>query len=895
MKNLNSNVFVLTVICLAMSVTCMGQIPDFQAKDESVASIISRLKQLSDFQFVYNQEEIDKCPPATFSLTNSTIDEILEKSLESSALTFKKVDDTFVIIPRLPSKKKRLGLHQVIRGRIMDIDSKLPLIGATVLVSESNPTLGAVTDIDGNFRINKVPVGRVNLQLSYIGYESKTVPNVLVHSAKETVINLELRESITRMDEIVVTTEMEKGVPVNDMVLVSGRSISPEESNRFAGPFNDPTRIMSNFEGVAATQDGSNDIIVRGNSPKYVQWRLEGVQITNPNHFANQNAVGSGGISALNNNLLEKSDFYTGAFSAEYGDVLSGVYDVRLRSGNNEKFEGIFGLGIMGTDVTLEGPLKKGYDGSFLVNYRYSTVSLIADLGIVDVTGIPRYQDAAFKVALPTKKMGDFSVFGLWGLSGFDLVDLSEEGVPGNNPITSDLLQDHKTKSSLLNLGLTHTYYLNDHSSIHTTLSASTEGIADEVIANRYQVDENNQPIRDSLLSNSLFYDSRLSRSAYRAAMTYSNKINSKNKLQVGSTYSLLGFDYDQSQLNDPSSNRSTLANFDENISTLRNFVNWKYRPAENFIVVAGIHNMNVLYNNKSTLEPRLSATWSLGESHSLHAGFGMHSTMESIHNYFAKVEQPDGSVTEPNKDLGLLKANHYVVGYEKRFGGDLVAKLEVYYQHLHNLPVANNDTSHYATINEGIDYEYVELVNEGTGKNYGVEVSLEKYFSDQYYFLFNGSLFQSKYQSLEGIERNTAYNGRYIANILAGREFENLGKKGNQVLTLNTKVFFGGARNIIPLLRDSDGNLTVDPANNQIWDYDRAYDASLDNLFQIDLSMAYRWNKPKVAHELYFNVYDLTDAQGKILEYYNENASNGVDHVTQFGFFPNLLYKIFF
>lgn len=388
---------------------------------------------------------------------------------------------------------------------------------------------------------------------------------------------------------------------------------------------------------------------------------------------------------------------------------------------------------------------------------------------MVDVTGTPRYQDAAFKITLPTKNIGNFSVFGLWGLSGFDQEDLDEESIPGNNPLTADLLQDHKTQTGLLNLGVAHTYYLNDHSSIHSTLSMSTEGIDDEVIANRYQVDSDNQPITDSLVSSLLFYDSRLRRTAYRAASTYSNKINAKSKLQVGSKYAILGFDYDQSRLNDASNNRTSLLQFDENISTLRNFINWKYRPASNVTVVAGVHNMNVLYNNKSTIEPRLSAVWNIGESNSIHAGFGMHSTMENVHNYFAKEEQPDGSFIEPNHDLGLLKANHYVLGYQKRFGEDMVAKLEVYYQHLYNLPVANNDTSYYATINEGLDYQYVDLTNEGTGKNYGVEISIEKYFSDHYYFLINGTIFQSKYKSLEGVERNTAYNGRYIANMLAG------------------------------------------------------------------------------------------------------------------------------
>jgi hypothetical protein len=875
----------------------MGQIQDFEAKNESVESVINRLKEKSDFQFVYNKEEVDECPNVTFSLSNTTVEAILAKSLENSALTYKKVANTLVITPKSKprSNDKSNSLNQTIRGRIMDADSKLPLIGATILVAETSPPIGAISDVDGNFRIAKVRIGRVNLKLSYMGYESKIVPNVLVNSAKETVINLQLRESITTMEEVVVTAEMEKGVPVNDMVQISGRSISPEESNRYAGPFNDPTRIMSNFAGVAATQDGSNDIIVRGNSPKYIQWRLEGIQITNPNHFANQNGIGSGGISALNNNLLEKSDFYTGAFSAEYGDVLSGVYDVRLRAGNNEKMEGIFGLGLMGTDITLEGPLKKGYDGAFLVNYRYSTVSLIADLGLVDVTGAPRYQDAAFKVTLPTKKIGDFSIFGIWGVSGFDQKELIEEAIPGNNARTADLLQDHKTETDLLNIGLAHTYYLNDHSSIHSTLLLSTESIDDEVIANRYQIDDDNQLITDSLISSQLFYDSRIRNIAYRAATTYSNKINSRNKLQMGSKYAILGFDTNQSKLNDPTENLTSLARFDEKISTLSNFINWKYRPIGNVTVVAGIHNMNVLDNNKSTIEPRLSAVWGVGESSSIHAGFGMHSTMENIHNQFAKVEQPDGSLTEPNRDLGLLKAQHYVLGYQKRFGEDLMVKLETYYQRLYNLPVAKDDTSYYATINEGLDYQYVDLVNEGTGKNYGFEVSIEKYFSDNYYFLINGTVFQSKYKSLEGVERNTAYNGRYIVNILAGREFENLGKNKNQIFTLNAKIFFGGGRNIIPLLRDNDGNLAVDPASNRIWDYDRAYDTSLDNLFQIDLSMAYRWNKPKVAHELYFNIYDITDARGNISEYYDANAPGGIGYIKQFGLFPNLMYKVYF
>ncbi|WP_417590220.1 carboxypeptidase-like regulatory domain-containing protein, partial [Owenweeksia hongkongensis] len=267
----------------------------------------------------------------------------LANVLKDPNLIYQERNDAIIISskPKQDSEEtKQKILTQTIRGQVIDEESKLPLIGVTVMIEDSSPPIGATTNIDGNFRIEKVPVGRVNLQLSYIGYEQKIIPNIVVNSAKEVVLNLTLHEYTTKMDEVTVVAQMDKGSPINDMALVDARSISPEESNRYAGPFNDPTRILSNYAGIATTQDGSNDIIVRGNSPKYVQWRLEGVQITNPNHFANQSGIGTGGISALNNNLLATSDFYTSAFPAEYGDVLSGVYDIKLRSGNNERFEG---------------------------------------------------------------------------------------------------------------------------------------------------------------------------------------------------------------------------------------------------------------------------------------------------------------------------------------------------------------------------------------------------------------------------------------------------------------------------------------------------------------------------------------------------------------------------
>ena len=791
------------------------------------------------------------------------------------------------------------GLTQTIRGTVIDSDSKLQLIGVNVIIVDSNSTIGTVTDIDGKFRLQDVPTGRVSLKFSYLGYETKILRNLVVNSGKEVVLEVGMQQAIKSTNRVTVKGKKKKQNEVqNDMSLIGSQSISPEETSRYAGGFNDPSRITANFAGVSTTGDGGNDIIVRGNSPKYIQWRLEGVQITNPNHFADQSSVG-GATSVLNNNVMARSDFYTGAFTAEFGDVLSGIYDVSLRKGNNEKFEAVFGFGLLGTDITLEGPLKKGYAGSYIVNYRYSTAGLISDMGLIDINGIPKFQDASFKLDLPTKKMGRFSVFGLGGMSnlGFEDVKPALWQTPGNNSMKGEISEDFEKDAHLANIGLNHTLSLNKKSFIKTSLTYSNEGIKDNILETKAikLYDNNGEYLRDSIVSKNDNYKSRITKSTYRGAVTYSNKINRKHKIIIGTKYALFDYDNKQSQYLDDPTDRFTLVDFDDNLSTIRNFVSWKYRMNNKFTMVYGIHNMNVLLNSKSTIEQRFAIKWKVNPRNSLSFGFGDHSTMESIHNYFTKVESPNGSVSEPNKDLGLLKARHYVLGYEKTLSKYLNLKVEAYYQDLYNLPVENNDTSYYATINEGLEFRYVDLVNEGTGKNYGLEVTLDKGFNKNYYYLINASIYNSKYTALDGIERNTQYNGNYLVNVLVGKEFERLGKKQNKTLGLNGKFFYGGGKKVIPLLRNPKGELAVDPANNKFYDYEKAYEDKIENIYSATISASLKWNKPKATHELFLNIDNVTNNKGKLSEYYDESEPNSVGHVKQFGIFPNLMYRVYF
>jgi len=796
------------------------------------------------------------------------------------------------------------NLAQTVRGTILDTDTRTPLIGAQVRLStnfSSNEAekLGAITDTEGHFRIENVPIGRVILQVTFLGYEHLTVPNIVVNSGKEVVLSLEMRESAVKVGEVTITASRNKGEAINEMAMLSARSISPEETNRYAGGFNDPSRILSNFAGVTSTQDGSNDIIVRGNSPKYVQWRLEGEQITNPNHFGDQSAVG-GSVSILNNNLLAASDFHTGAFAPEFGDALSGLYDVRLRTGNNERTECIFGFGLLGTEMTLEGPFKKGYGGSFLVNYRYSTAGLLSQLGLLgDFSGVLNFQDATFKMVFPTQKAGVFSVFGLGGASSFRFEDVTPAiwVIPGNNATRAETRNDFDKNAHLLNTGLKHSINIGQRGLLSTALTYSNEGIEDDIfeagVVRFY--DDGGEHLRDSVINRNLSFQSRLKKPTYRGSATYQHKFNARHKIQVGTKYTLFDYRFDQSRFQGSDNERFALLDFQEKIGTVRNFVSWKYRAGERLTLVGGLHNMNVLLNQKSTLEPRLAVEIKATPQCAVRLGYGRHSSMESVHHYFAKVQQPDGSVVEPNRDLGLLKADHFVLSLERRMGKNLRSKIEFYYQRLFDLPVENVDTSHFSTIVEGLDFRHVALVNEGKGRNYGVELTLEKFFSQGWYGMLNASIFQSKYTPLDGVERNTPFNGNYLVNFLCGKEFPGIGKKRNQTLGLNAKAFVGGARRIIPLLRDAQGNLAVDPAQNRFWDYSKAYEARLDDPYQVQVSASYKWNKRRATHELFLNLDNLTNHKGKIMEFYDATEPGKVGYQTQFGFFPNLMYRVYF
>jgi hypothetical protein len=758
-------------------------------------------------------------------------------------------------------------LTQTIRGSVIDRDSKIPLIGATVLIIGSDPILGASTDIDGRFSVVGVPVGRHDLVIQYLGYEPKSVLQIDIGSGKELILKIEMMESTEQLGEVVISGKKNPSKPNNEMAVVSTRSFSLEQSERFAASMNDPGRMALSFAGVNLTDDITNEISIRGNSPQGLLWRVEGIEVPIPNHF-NIDGVYAGNVSILSNNLLDKSDFSTGAFPAEYGNALSGVYDLRLRTGNDQKREYTVQVGLLGLEASAEGPFVKGKRASYLINYRYSTLGLFkaigADLGGDLNTG---FQDLNLKLKFPTKKLGTFSAFFIGGLSdaGFDAERDSSKWSAGWDQ--SRVQEDYR--NHFVATGLAHQFIINEKNYVHSTVAFTRSG--------------NN--LTHSFLTDSLeledYWNYNVSTSAVRIASQFNTKFNSKNHLRYGFNYNRLMFNLEDKW----SQGLGDYFVAQGNANFYQLYAQHKHRINSDLTVIGGVHLSYFDANNKFSVEPRIAFDWRFAPKHKLSLGAGMHSRQEGLAFYFIQDQDSPGYI---NRDLDNSRAVHVVLGYDYSIIPNLTLHTEIYYQYLYGIPVRSNKSNSYSIINADQAYEKRELVNDGIGTNFGLEITIEKSFSKNYYVLVTGSFYNSIYQGSDNVWRNTIYNGNYITSVTSGKDFR-VGKDGKHVIGINLKFFFAGGRRITPI--DLEASIE---AGEQVRDKSRTFEGRVGDYLRLDLRLRFKQNLKKVAWEVSLDIQNVTNKKNEINRRYSAAKEEIVKRFQQ-GLIPVLKFRVEF
>jgi Carboxypeptidase regulatory-like domain len=766
-------------------------------------------------------------------------------------------------------------LTTTIRGTITDKQSQSPLPGATIVVVNSNPVLGATSDANGYFRLENVPVGRQSVQVVYLGYAPATLNNLLLNSGKELELIVQMEESIAETGVVEITAEDKKTESVNKMSTVSTRSFSIEEAMRYSGTLQDVSRMAQNYAGVSNSSDDRNDIIIRGNSPTGVLWRLEGIDIPSPNHFSTLGTTG-GPISLLNVNNLAKSDFSTSAFASEYGNALGGVFDLKMRSGNKDKREFTGQIGFNGFELGAEGPFKKGSQASYMINYRYSVLGVLSALGVNFGTGsaIPQYSDLTFKVDLPTSKAGRFTIFGIGGNSFIDFK--ADTSSSNQDNLYSSNTQNSQFHSQTGIMGMSHTYFFNEKTFGKLIVAASTSG------TNGY-IDSLSTANKSAHRIFGVLQD----QNRYSAHYLINSKINAKNTIKSGIIYDYFKFNIEDSVLiNDQYFFKTR--DFHNGTSLIRLYGQWQYRPTEKLTLNSGIHSQLLALNNSYSIEPRVGLRYQIKKNQSISFGAGMHSQLQPITMYFTEQDAGNGQVLNGNKNLKFNKAIHTVIGYDLQFSKNVRLKTEIYYQSLYNIGVDRLSSS-FSVLNVGADFTFpnnADLVNKGTGTNYGLEITLEKFLDKGFYFLFTSSLFNSKYKGSDGVERNTAFNGNYVFNALAGKEW----KVGtNNSITFDVKATYAGGRWYTPVLLEQSAL-----AHTEIRDKQRAYSEQYSPYIRFDAKVGYRMNFKRFAQSFSLDIRNVTNHQNIFIQSFN-NRTNAMETRYQTGFFPVLLWNIWF
>ncbi len=765
------------------------------------------------------------------------------------------------------------NLSQTIRGTVSDADSKRPLAAATIrLVVGEN---AAISDSLGNFVLAAVPVGRQTLIISCVGYEDRQIAEVMVSSGKEVEINIAMVEKLNQLMGVQVNGRRRTNKALNEFATASSRSFSAEDTRRYPASVFDPARMALNFPGVSANGDFGNEIVVRGNSPKGMLWRLDGIEIPNPNHFS---ALGNGGgaISMLSSSTLGTSDFFTGAFPAEYGNASAGVFDLNLRNGNTRKREYAVMIGALGIEAAAEGYFKKGGQASYLVNYRYSTLALLNK--VIDFSGsyVPEYQDLSFKINLPTKKAGTFSLFGLGGSN-----QSKNEPIPDSSKWDEDdgnFFSIDKGKTGVA--GISHQYFFNEKSYLKTTLAATYNLI--DIEADTLDIDDNYKafPILRQTTKDI----------AYRGSLLYNNKLNARNTFRAGFIASHMRFDYGETHYEELSEQYVTGLNLAGNNNYLQGYAQWKRRAGNNFTFTGGLHGTYFDVNDSWSIEPRASIQFRPDNVQSFTLAAGLHTKPEHLSTYYF---QPEGAAPGalPNKDLALPKAIHTVLAYERALGKGVQLKVETYYQHLYDIGVEAKENSEFSLINQASFWDLFgkeALVSTGTGTNAGVDISLEKAFRDGFYYLLTGSLFTSKYTNFSGNEYNTRYNRGYQTNIVAGKEWKT-GTAGKRIWGLNAKLLASGG------LRNSPIDLVASQqAGEQVLVPNQYYTDGGPMYFRTDVSVSYKINGKHITHSIMLDLQNITNRENLFFEYYDSDTQT-IKKATQVGLIPIINYRIEF
>jgi hypothetical protein len=823
----------------------------------SLARALEVISASYGVEFSYSDDVVPVETIVDLSIENQNVESALNTLLSPFKIAFKWSGRNRIIL-----RRSEISPTQNLRGRVTDRVTATGLEGAVVTAISGTKEFTCITNSSGDFIVKNVPVGRINVNVTNVGYETFVVPGVLIDTGKEMVLNVDLSESVTAMHEVEVTALRNDGIAGDGVAVTGGHSFSIEDTKRYAGSLGDPARMVSIYAGVTGASDENNALVVRGNSPRGVLWRLDGIEVPNPNHFTSEGSSG-GVVSVLSANMLDRSEFLTGAFPAQYGNVLSAAFDLHLRNGNDQKREYSLQTGLLGIEASAEGPFSAKTSGSYLVNYRYSTLSVLDKLGfeLNEAGQYKDYQDLAFKIHKPLGEGSTLSLFGIGGKSK-------------SNKANKNLFDINQSDIGVIALSSRH--LIRGHTVVNSALSFSGTAIS------------RSSETTSQINNDSLALKENYTKSFVRAQLSVRRKISSRYYLEGGVIASRLNYDFYLRNVDPNNQAYQVIVNFREKDHTYvtQSFLYARQYFSQSVFGFYGMHYLHFGLTDDYALEPRAGLRWQVSTSDALSVAYGKHSRVENLQYYLGRDHRPGGNEIQINRNLGFTRADHFNVSYERIISPPWRFIGEIYFQQLYNAPVHADPASMYTTINEDTGFITDSLINKGKGRNYGMELSIERAFDNNWYGIVNASLYESTFDIGEARQRNTVYNGNVSIHLAGGKEFE---MTGQSRLGVNIKMTGAGGKRYVPI--DLDQSIA---AGRAIYQWEHAFEHRLPDYYRADLQVVYQVNRNRHAFEYRLDVQNITGHRNAAYYFY-DHQSQLVRLRKQHGIIPLLTFRITF
>jgi hypothetical protein len=782
---------------------------------------------------------------------------------------------------------KRLGLilmfisslaygqsYQTVRGTIKESFTERSIDSVVVtLLSENVKYMETTSDAKGNFVFTNVEIGFYDIQFNHPNYEPFIQPAINVTVSKETVLNSVMENSAKTLDEVEVTFTKERGIPNNEMANSSVFSIEPADARRIAGGLDDPIRVAGTLPGVTASSSFSaNFVSIRGNSPRSLKYQMEGVELPNPTHFAR--IGGSGGtFTIFSMQLMDKSDFYTGAFSSQFGDALGGVFDVKFKKGNSQQHEMTFQIGSLGVDLGSEGPLSKKNNSSYVFNYRYATVGL----GRIGNPSSPTYQDFSFNVDIPlAKSNAKLQFFGIAGTSDRTRAALKDSADWKESLDRTTLY----LASTTVSVGGVYKKFVGSKSVFKATVVGSYSKQSDNKVYIQNDFSIINQKINE--------YTSI----PITGALSFKHKFGMRHSNITGLSYNTTAHDWRAEKYSFNQNRQLVLMDGSGRSNLFQAYTQSKFSLTDKFEILAGVHFLHYDVTNQHTIEPRVSLNYQLNSKHSLSLSSGMHSQVENYATYLYEETNTMGETVFPNKNLGLAKAIHYIIGYKGKVFTNHRLRIEAYYQQLYNVLV---DSFAFSTINLEELSDLRALTNGGTGQNYGIDVGFERYTDNGLYYIFNASFWRSYYTGGDGIQRSSAFDNKFNLRFIVGKEYKlraSATKKGVdrfRAFSWNESFNVLGGQVYTPL-----DFVNSKLEQETIYDESLAFTQTGETLLFLDFNFSYTINKKERKTVWAIQIKNLLNNGNALYREYDTVLDQEVV-VKSTSFFPNLYYRLEF